>query len=135
MGISLAVVGVLVASVQAGLIRVITPSIGNIKSIYIGFLLYAAGMFLVCDCQPKLDDVCISDPVLPGWYCRAGLAGHHVGHVPPNAQGELQGALTSLMSLTAIIGPLLMTNLFAYFTSVQAPLSISGCTISFGRVC
>lgn len=32
-------------------------------------------------------------------------------------QGEFQGGMTSLVSLTAIIGPLLMTNLFSYFTS------------------
>jgi DHA1 family tetracycline resistance protein-like MFS transporter len=36
--------------------------------------------------------------------------------VPPNEQGELQGALTSLMSLTSIFGPLLMGGLFTYFT-------------------
>jgi hypothetical protein len=39
------------------------------------------------------------------------------GQVPPNEQGELQGALTSLISVTTIFGPLMMTNLFAHFTS------------------
>ena len=43
-------------------------------------------------------------------YCLGGIAGPALqsilaGHVPPNEQGELQGALTSLMSLTTIIGP------------------------------
>jgi DHA1 family tetracycline resistance protein-like MFS transporter len=36
--------------------------------------------------------------------------------VPNNEQGELQGSITSLMSITSIIGPLLMTNIFALFT-------------------
>ena len=41
-------------------------------------------------------------------YCLGGIAGPALqatisGHVPPNAQGELQGSLTSLMSVTAII--------------------------------
>ena len=54
-------------------------------------------------------------------YCLGGIAGPALqatisGHVPPNIQGELQGSLTSLMSVTSIIGPLLMTNLFSYFT-------------------
>ena len=40
-GISLTVVGVLVAFVQADLIRMITPRIGNERSIYIGLLLCA----------------------------------------------------------------------------------------------
>ena len=35
----------------------------------------------------------------------------------PESQGELQGTLVSLTSLTAILGPLLYTNLFAYFTN------------------
>ena len=51
----------------------------------------------------------------------AGIAGPALQgiistQVPPNEQGELQGALTSLMSVTSIIGPLLMTTIFAYFT-------------------
>jgi DHA1 family tetracycline resistance protein-like MFS transporter len=33
--------------------------------------------------------------------------------IPANEQGELQGFMTSVMSITAIIGPLLMTNLFS----------------------
>ncbi len=36
--------------------------------------------------------------------------------VPANAQGELQGALSSLNSVTSIVGPLLMTKLFSTYT-------------------
>ena len=43
-GISLAVVGVLVALVQAGLTRVINPRIGSEKSLYYGLILYSTGM-------------------------------------------------------------------------------------------
>ena len=44
-------------------------------------------------------------------YCLGGIAGPSLqavisGHVQPSHQGELQGALTSLMSLTTIIGPI-----------------------------
>ena len=34
-----------------------------------------------------------------------------------NEQGELQGGLTSLQSVTTILGPLVASNLFAHFTS------------------
>jgi MFS transporter, DHA1 family, tetracycline resistance protein len=54
------------------------------------------------------------------------------GHVPPNEQGELQGALTSLMSVTSIVGPPLMTNLFAYFTSSKAPVYFPGVSFLLG---
>ena len=70
-------------------------------------------------------------------YCLGGIAAPALqatisGHVPPNAQGELQGSLTSLMSITAIIGPLLMTNLFAYFTSARAPVHFPGASFLLG---
>ena len=45
------------------------------------------------------------------------LQGIMSNQVPANEQGELQGALTSLMSATSIIGPPLMTSIFAYYTS------------------
>jgi DHA1 family tetracycline resistance protein-like MFS transporter len=58
-------------------------------------------------------------------YCLGGIAGPSLqailaGHVPSNEQGELQGALSSLMSLTTIIGPLIMNHLFSYFTTKSA---------------
>jgi DHA1 family tetracycline resistance protein-like MFS transporter len=46
--------------------------------------------------------------------------------VPASAQGELQGALTSLSSLTTIVGPLLFTQMFGYFTGPSAPMIFSG---------
>ena len=54
-------------------------------------------------------------------YCLGGIAGPALqavmsNQVPANEQGELQGALTSMMSLTSILGPLLMTYLFSHFT-------------------
>ena len=131
-GISLAVVGALVAFVQAGLIRVVTPRIGNERSIYIGLLLYAVGMFLFALASQSWMMFAFLVP-----YCLGGIAGPALqatisGHVPANTQGELQGSLTSLMSLTSIIGPLLMTNLFAYFTSVQSPVHFPGAPFVLG---
>src|SRR4029077_1735384 len=109
---SLAVVGLLVALVQAGLIRIITPKIGNERSIYIGLALYSLGMFLFAFATQSWMMFAFLIP-----YCLGGIAGPALqatmsSHVPPNAQGELQGALTSLMSATAIIGPLGMKTLF-----------------------
>ncbi len=46
--------------------------------------------------------------------------------VEPNAQGELQGAVASLLSLATIIGPPLMTQLFGYFTGPTAPFQLPG---------
>ncbi|MBB3462051.1 TCR/Tet family MFS transporter [Rhizobium sp. BK377] len=48
------------------------------------------------------------------------------GKVPPSAQGELQGALTSISSITTIIGPLIFTQMFGYFTKPDAPITFAG---------
>jgi DHA1 family tetracycline resistance protein-like MFS transporter len=72
-------------------------------------------------------------------YCLGGIAGPALqsilsGHVPPNEQGELQGALTSLISLTSIVGPLVMTSLFAFFTRPKAPVHFSGAPFLLGSL-
>jgi DHA1 family tetracycline resistance protein-like MFS transporter len=128
-GISLAVVGVLVGAVQAGLTGVINPKIGNEKSIYLGLSLYTLGLILFAFATEGWMMFLFLIP-----YCLGGISGPAIqsilaGHVPPNEQGELQGALTSLMSITTIIGPLIMNNLFEYFTTNKAPVHFPG--ISF----
>lgn len=125
-GISLATAGILVALVQGGLIRYTSPRLGNEKSIYIGLGLSAFGMVLFAFANQSWMMFAFLVP-----YCLGGIAGPALqatisGNVPQNEQGELQGALTSLMSATTIIGPLLMTNLFAWFTRPNAPVKFSG---------
>lgn len=125
-GISLGVVGVLVALVQGGLIRVANPWLGNNKSIYIGLSLYALGMLLFGFAYQGWMMLVILVPYSLGGIAQPALRAVMSEHVPPNVQGELQGAITSLMSLAAIIGPLLMNNLFFYFTHGKAPVHLPG---------
>lgn len=133
-GISLGVVGLLVGAVQGGLVRVVNPKIGNEKSIYFGLGLYALGLLLFAFASQSWMMFVFLIP-----YCLGGIAGPALqsiisGHVPPNEQGELQGALTSLMSATSIIGPPMMTNLFAYFTSTKAPVYFPGASFLLGSL-
>ena len=125
-GISLAVVGLLVGGVQAGLTRVINPKLGNVKSIYLGLSLYTVGLILFAFATESWMMFAFLVP-----YCLGGIAGPSLqailaGHVQPNEHGELQGALTGLMSLTTIIGPLILNNLFKYFTTEKAPFYFPG---------
>jgi MFS transporter, DHA1 family, tetracycline resistance protein len=133
-GISLAVVGVLVSFVQAVLIRITTPKLGNYRSIYIGLLLNAVGMFLFAIASQSWMMFAFLVPYCLGGIAAPALQATISGHVPANEQGELQGSLTSLMSVTAIAGPLIMTNLFAYFTSAQAPANIPGAPFVLGGI-
>ena len=133
-GYSLALVGVLVGAVQGGLIRVVGPKLGNERSVYSGLALYALGMFLFAFATQSWMMFAFLIP-----YCTGGIAGPALqaimaGHVPPTEQGELQGALTSLMSATAIIGPPIMTGLFSYFTKPTAPVHFPGAPFLLGGI-
>lgn len=125
-GYSLGFVGLTVAIVQGGLIRLIIPKIGNKRSIQLGLVLYAIGF------------VCFS-LANKGWmmfafmvpYALAGITGPAIQgiiskQVGPNEQGELQGIITSLMSLASIFGPGLMTYLFFYFTANESAIYFPG---------
>lgn len=133
-GISLGIVGFLIALVQGLLIRVINPRIGNEKSVYVGLSLYTLGLLLFTFATQTWMMFAFLVP-----YCLGGIAGPALqsiisGNVPPNEQGELQGALTSLMSLTSVLGPVMMTGTFAYFTGPTAPFYFPGASFLLGAV-
>lgn len=131
-GISLAVVGLLVGGVQAGLTRVVNPKLGNEKSIYIGLVFYALGMLLFAFASQSWMMFVFLVPYCLGGICGPALQSIMAGYVPPNEQGELQGSLTGLMSATTIIGPPLMTNIFAYFIGKTAPVYFPGAPFLLG---
>lgn len=133
-GISLAVVGVLVALVQAGLTRVINPKIGSEKSLYYGMVFYAVGMLLFGLATQSWMMFVFLIPYCLGGIAQPALQAVMASKVPPNAQGELQGAITSTMSLAAIIGPFVMNNLFFYFTHSEAPVYLPGAPFFLGAL-
>ncbi len=134
-GLSLSVVGVLVAAVQGGLIRVTIPWLGEKNSVFTGLSFYVAGMILFAFASQGWMMFVFLIP-----YCLGGIGGPAMGGimanaVPNNEQGELQGALSSLMSITAFLGPLLMNNLFAWFTGDSAPFKFPGMPFIAGGLC
>lgn len=133
-GWSLMVVGFVFALVQGALLRVIIPKIGQNKSVYVGLAMYALGFILFALANQSW--MMFAFTVV---YCMGGIAGPAIqgimsSQVPPNEQGELQGALTSMMSLTSIIGPLIMMGTFSYFTSKNAPVYLPGASMLLGAV-
>ncbi len=133
-GISLGVVGALIGIVQGVLIRYINPKIGNEKSIYYGLLLYAVGLLLFAFASQTWMMFVILIPYCLGGICGPALQSVISGNVLPNEQGELQGALTSVISITSIFGPMLMTGLFSYFTGPNAPFHFSGISFALASV-
>ena len=60
-----------------------------------------------------------------------GLAGPSVSSILSNqvsadSQGELQGIMASISGIAMIVGPLLLTQTFTYFTSDSAPVYLPG---------
>ncbi|GAB4048093.1 tetracycline resistance MFS efflux pump [Spirosoma litoris] len=125
-GLSLATIGLSFAIVQGGLSRIIIPKLGQEKSVYVGMMFSAIGFALFGFANQSW--MMFAFMVV---YALGGIAGPSIqgiisNQVPANEQGELQGALTSLTSTTSIFGPLIMTNLFSFFTSPAAPLYLPG---------
>lgn len=125
-GYSLGFVGLMIAIVQGGLIRVIIPKLGNERSVYIGLLIYSVGFLLFAFASESWMMFAITVIYSMGGIAGPAIQGIISSAVPANEQGELQGALTSLMSATSIVGPPLMTNLFSWFTRPQASLRFPG---------
>jgi MFS transporter, DHA1 family, tetracycline resistance protein len=56
----------------------------------------------------------------------AGIQSLMTQLVAPDRQGQLQGATTSVQSVSQMVGPFLFTLTFAYFIGGQAPLHLPG---------
>ncbi len=133
-GISLGLVGLLVGIVQGGLIRIINPLLGSKRSVYVGMALYTLGLILFSFASQSWMMFVFLVPYCLGGICGPALQSIISGQVPSNQQGELQGGLTSVMSLTSIIGPVVMTSLFSYFTSPTAPFHFAGASFFLGSI-
>jgi MFS transporter, DHA1 family, tetracycline resistance protein len=133
-GYSLGFVGMMIAIVQGGLIRIIIPRLGQKRSIYFGLAFYAAGFICFSLASKGWMMFAFVIPFSLGGICGPALQSVISGQVPPNEQGELQGALTSLISITSIFGPLLMTNLFSFFTKSSSPVYFPGAPFMMGAL-
>lgn len=115
-GLSLGFIGTLLMIVQAGLIRMIIPKIGTGKAIIGGIILYIITFPLYGLANESWMLYAISIPYVLAGITGPALQSRISNFVPQNEQGRIQGGITSVISLTAILGPLIMTNLFSHFS-------------------
>jgi MFS transporter, DHA1 family, tetracycline resistance protein len=125
-GLSLALVGVMAAVVQGGLTRRIIPWLGERRAVIYGILIGAAGFigyglatsgWMIYVIIVLASVAGIQNPAVQGIISNS---------VAANEQGAVQGALTSLASVAGILGPPLVTGMFGYFISPQAPANLPG---------
>jgi len=119
-GISLMIVGLLVGIVQGGLIGWATKKFGNKRVIMFGFISWTVGMLSF---SLAFSEFYLFAALIP--YVLGGVAGPTIqalmsNKVSDDEQGNLQGALTSMISLTAVVGTLLYPGIFYFFADVEA---------------
>ncbi len=134
-GLSLALVGIMSAIVQGGLVQPVIKRIGERRAVlyglviavftFLGYGLATAGwMLLACIVFGSISGV--AGPAIQSLVA---------GAVPPEDQGKVQGGIQSLMSLTSILAPLIFTaGLFSYFTSPSAPIELPGAPFLLGAL-
>lgn len=125
-GLTLAVVGVCSAIVQGGLVRAAIPRIGERRGLLFGLAMGAAG-FAIYGLAPSGLWMLIGIPVMAFWgFVMPSAQSLMTSRVEPEAQGRLQGALTSLTGIAGIIGPLLFSQILAAAVGPLAHLGVPG---------
>ena len=119
-GWALALVGVTSIIVQGGLIGPVVKALGERRSILTGLSFGIAG-FLIYAFGEASYWVWIAIPIsaLWGFYGPAAQT-LMTQRVNPNEQGQLQGALGSLMGIASIIAPILYPNSLAFAIEARA---------------
>ena len=132
-GLTLALVGVTAAIVQGGLVRPAIAKFGERRTVTVGLTVSAiAFLGYGLATQGWMVLVIIMFGSLGG-VTGPAMQSIIAGTVAPSEQGKIQGALTSLISVTNIIAPLVFTaGLFSYFTSDQAAFVLPGAPFLVG---
>ncbi len=133
-GYSLGFVGLMIALVQGVLIRPIISKIGQKKAVYLGMSFNAIGFILIATAFQGWMIYVIMIPYAFGGIVGPSLQGIMSSSVAANQQGELQGGLTSLMSVTSIVGPPLMTGIFGYFTDAETHFYLPSAPFYLGSI-
>lgn len=119
-GASLAFVGVVMAISTGGLTRLLVPRLGERKAALAGILSGAAAF----TGYAFATEGWMMYAWMVGWLF-AGLVHPSMNaimsrQVAANTQGELQGGVASLFSISTIVGPLFMTQVFGAFSAGTA---------------
>ncbi|WP_069300183.1 TCR/Tet family MFS transporter [Neptunicoccus sediminis] len=125
-GVSLGAFGVMMALSQGLLIRLAIPRLGEYGTAVLGLTMemlafvgiaLAPATWVIFALLPVSALGMLAGPAMQGIMSRA---------VPDDAQGELQGVVSSVRAMASIIAPLVMTGLFSLFTREGAALYFPG---------
>lgn len=134
-GYSLMAVGILMAGVSGFVTRIVAPRIGEVRTVYLGLLAGAAGFIGYAYATASWQ--------MYAWMIFSALFGLAMPalnavmsrQIGPDEQGELQGALASLGSLTSMVAMPSFAYLLAWFTRADAPVYFPGASFFVAGMC
>jgi len=125
-GLSLSIYGLSYALAMAFLVQPTMARLGPRGTVIFGLAMECVTLVLIA----SLTDGRVLLAMIPiaalGSLAMPALQAAMSDSVAPTAQGELQGLLTSVSALAMATAPVLMTQVFAYFTAAGAPLYLPG---------
>lgn len=125
-GISLTVYGLAMAVVQGGLIRLILPRLGIVRTVYFGLILNTVCLV----CYGLANEAWMIWALIPisalGAVVAPAMQSVMSQAAGADQQGELQGVLASISSLSMIMSPIIMTQAFFWFTREDAGIWLPG---------
>src|SRR5690348_1340916 len=125
-GISLMIVGIVTAVISGGLTGRMVTRFGEKRTLYIGQFFGASGM-VIAGLAKTGAWLLASIPIISLWNISMPAAQSMMTHrVSEREQGELQGALQSMRSITFIIGPWLFLQIFGWFIDPKHAVHLPG---------
>ena len=125
-GISLMIVGIVTAVISGGLTGRMVARFGEKRTLYIGQFFGASGM-IIAGLAKTGAWLMASIPIISLWNISMPAAQSMMTHrVSEREQGELQGALQSMRSITFIIGPWVFLRIFGWFIDAKNPIHLPG---------
>ena len=125
-GLTLAMVGICAMLVQGAGIGPIIRIFGERRALLLGLVCGAAG-FLIFAVAPTGPSSWLGIPLMSLWgVSGAAIQSFMTKRVAPDQQGQLQGANSSVQSISQLLGPSVFTLTFAYFIGAQTPLRLPG---------
>ncbi len=125
-GLSLGSFGIAMAVVQGGLIRLILSRFGDRGTIRYGIVFNIFAFFAIATVTNGWLALVLTPLTALGAVVTPALQGMMSRRAPDDSQGELQGVLSSIHALAMILSPLLMTQVFFFFTRDGTSLYMPG---------
>lgn len=133
-GVSLAVYGISMVVVQGVLIRPAIRILGENRTVLLGLGIEVLALLLVAFVPNGWAVMALIPVSAAGAIALPALQGVLSQIAPDDSQGELQGVLASIASISMVVGPLLMTQVFALFTAGDAPFHLPGAPFVLGAL-